>query len=266
MAGFEDTLATVDVTEDGRFTASVDPAWAQGRTLFGGMSAALGLRALRTHLELPPDELRTVAVSFVGPVPPGQVRGRVELLRRGRNVTHAQATLRSDDGDVLCMVHAVAGKARPSSIQVPPLWERVPGAPDEAFEFPYLEGITPSFTQFMQMRIARGVMPFMGGDSSSLRGWCAHRTPHAGDPEAILALLDAWPAPVLQMGAAPFPASTVRWTCHFVEHAIALGSAPVGYAADTVAAGEGYASFTARLGYDGRLVAFAEQLVAVFDG
>ena len=110
------------------------------------------------------------------------------------------------------------------------------------------------------------VMPFMGGDSSSLRGWCAHRTPHAGDPEAILALLDAWPAPVLQMGAAPFPASTVRWTCHFVEHALALGSAPVGYAADTVAAGEGYASFTARLGYDGRLVAFAEQLVAVFDG
>lgn len=266
MAGFEDTLATIEVSADGRFCASVDDAWAQGRTLFGGMSAALGLRALRTHLELPTEELRTVAVSFVGPVPSNDVAGQVELLRRGRNVTHAQATLLSDEGRPLCVVQAVAGRARSSAIQVPAVWDDVPGTADEAFEFPYLEGITPSFTQFMQMRIARGVMPFMGGDSSSIRGWCAHRTPHAGDPEAILALLDAWPAPVLQMGSAPFPASTVRWTCHFVEHRIPVGDQPVGYAADTVVAGDGYASFTARLGYDGRLVAFAEQLVAVFDG
>lgn len=67
------------------FAATIPEEWQQGRTAYGGVSAALALEAAkRLGDELPP--LRSAQVAFVGPVS-GEVRVLPRLLRRGRNAT-----------------------------------------------------------------------------------------------------------------------------------------------------------------------------------
>jgi len=88
---------------------------------------------------------------------------------------------------------------------------------------------------------------------------------------ALLALIDAWPAPVLPTLRAFAPASTVRWTVQLLDAAAAAGDVD-GCAwhhvrADTVAAADGFATVVGTLSAaDGRPLAWSEQLVAVFDG
>ncbi|MEK7264701.1 MAG: acyl-CoA thioesterase domain-containing protein, partial [Pseudomonadota bacterium] len=51
---------------DGALKGRVAENWLQGRTIYGGMTAALCLEgALRTFPDLPP--LRSAQISFVGP-------------------------------------------------------------------------------------------------------------------------------------------------------------------------------------------------------
>ena len=68
------------------------PEWMQGRASFGGIVAAVGLRALRAALgdaRVP----RTIHTSFFGPLGPGAARVTAEIVRRGRFVTHGRAEL-----------------------------------------------------------------------------------------------------------------------------------------------------------------------------
>jgi acyl-CoA thioesterase len=66
------------------FCTAIPEDWHQGRTAFGGLTAALALAAARQvgGEDLPP--LRSVQVSFIGPVY-GEVEVRARVLRRGRN-------------------------------------------------------------------------------------------------------------------------------------------------------------------------------------
>ena len=57
-----------------KHAVEVDDQWTQGRTLFGGLQAALLVRAMRSHLAPDPElPLRSLQVVFVGPVMPGRV-------------------------------------------------------------------------------------------------------------------------------------------------------------------------------------------------
>lgn len=75
--------------QDG-FRVAVPEEWHQGRTVYGGLSAALALEAARRAAGdgLPP--LRSAVVSFVGPLS-GTVEVRGRLLRRGKNATWTSA-------------------------------------------------------------------------------------------------------------------------------------------------------------------------------
>ncbi len=68
----------------------------QGRTTYGGLSAALALRAaLDLEPELPP--LRSAQVAFIGPLS-GAVTVTATRLRRGRNAAFIQADVVSEAG------------------------------------------------------------------------------------------------------------------------------------------------------------------------
>ena len=71
---------------DQGFEADVPDAWLQGRTAYGGFSSALALAAAKQlgGAELPP--LRSVQISFVGPLS-GTVQTTARQLRKGRNAT-----------------------------------------------------------------------------------------------------------------------------------------------------------------------------------
>lgn len=87
-----DGLAPVE----GGWRGRVPDAWLQGRTAYGGLSAALALHAAMASDEgLPP--LRSALVAFIGPLS-GDVTVRATRLRRGRNAAFVQADVESDAG------------------------------------------------------------------------------------------------------------------------------------------------------------------------
>ncbi len=91
----------IAITEplDGGFALGVPETWHQGRTAYGGFSAAVALSAaLRVGGEgLAP--LRSAVLSFVGPVY-GVVEVRARVLRKGKNATWICAEL-TREGDVV---------------------------------------------------------------------------------------------------------------------------------------------------------------------
>ena len=70
------------------FCYSITEDWSQGRTIFGGLIAALANDAMRSLI--PKDRpLRAVQVVFVGPNAPGDVSFEPSILRAGKAVTLA---------------------------------------------------------------------------------------------------------------------------------------------------------------------------------
>lgn len=76
---------------DQGFRLDIPTSWHQGRTGYGGFSAALALAAAQQiGDDLPP--LRSAQVSFVGPLY-GEIEASARVLRRGKNATWVAAEL-----------------------------------------------------------------------------------------------------------------------------------------------------------------------------
>lgn len=268
MTSFEEAAALTR-TGDATWTATLPPDWSQGRTTFGGLQAAIATSAGAAAAG-PERRVRTLDVGFAAPLVAGPVEVVAEVLGSGRSVTQVQVSLRQD-GVLGCRAYVVAGLDRTSSIAVP---GPPPGSPaespdaaeDPGTELPYLEGVMPVFTQHVHQRWS-GPFPYSGAgpEGAAIDGWCRHRTPASG-LAAVVGILDAWPPTVLPMASGPSPASTVRWSAHFVE------PVPPGaekgwfrYEARTVHAAGGYVTSHARLYSGGRLVVWSEQLNTVYD-
>lgn len=267
--GWKDILQAVSL-RDGAGTIEIPTAWTQGRATFGGLVAGIGIRAMRQQLEAYEHEahrpLRSMLVSFVGPVPPGTVGLKARVLRQGRAVTQVEARLLHGE-ETVCVVLGSYGAERASTIRIaaPPA-PNLP-APESLTELPYLRGVTPSFTQFLEFRWASGAMPFTGADEAKLAGWC--RLADASvpvDEELVATLVDAWPAPVIAMLTSPKPASSVTWSLNFVHPLPKTEGHPWWmYASHANVAADGYAHCTSALwDRSGQLVAQGVQMVAVF--
>jgi acyl-CoA thioesterase len=78
--------------EPGRLAVGIPECWMQGRTTYGGLSAALAHEAARTAIDgLPP--LRAAQVAFIGPVA-GDVEVTSQVERQGRNASWVRSELR----------------------------------------------------------------------------------------------------------------------------------------------------------------------------
>lgn len=241
---------------------TIPDGWMQGRSTFGGLTTAT-MAALARNAE--PDTerpLRSASVQLVSPVLPGSIRGETTVLRRGRNITFVEIRLFQSDS-LVARSTMVFAKAIDSAVQVaaPPPPEIA--EPDAYSPIPYIEGVTPEFTQKVDMRWAQGRPPFMGGSEAAFTGLFRYRVP-LGDAEGVLALLDTYPAPVLSLCPKPCPASTVTWTAHLLSTPKSFDDwFTLRY--ETVVGSNGLHTVNGRL-YDGTgtMVAWTEQLVAVF--
>lgn len=81
--------------EPGRYDAVIDEAWNLRPLPQGGVVTALALRAMADELGEPAQRLRTLHTSFVAQVASGPVEIEVELLRRGRSMSHLRAEVRN---------------------------------------------------------------------------------------------------------------------------------------------------------------------------
>ena len=88
-----DILTAAQANETG-LALAIPPTWMQGRTAYGGLTAAIALdAALRSEDDLPP--LRSAQIAFVGPVA-GEVTVETRLLRRGRTAAFIEASVYCD--------------------------------------------------------------------------------------------------------------------------------------------------------------------------
>ncbi len=101
--------------------------------------------------------LRTIQVTFIGPVPGGTVRAKARILRSGKNVTHVEA--RIVDGDAtLALAVGVFGSGRASQVGLRP--EQPVVKPGNPIEMRYVAGTAPAFTQHFKARWLVGMPPF----------------------------------------------------------------------------------------------------------
>jgi len=236
--------------------------WMQGRGAFGGILAAAALRALRTRVpaDRPP---RTVSTTFYGPVTAEPARMEVKVLRQGRSVTFAEAEI-VQGGTLRVRVQGAFGADRPTTVQVPWPTATIPEL-DSAVQFAYRPGVIPQFIQNVDSRWTEGAFPFTGQPGHELASFLRFRQPATRGPERLLGLIDILPAPVLQQVDGPTPASTITWTAHLVAPDSGAPGDWSFFRYKTITAQGGYSSAGGHLyGLDGRLIAWQEQLHAVF--
>lgn len=188
--------------------------WLQGRTAFGGLSAGLIAHAMSMTVETD-RRLRSIAVSFVGPAPAGQHKIRLRTLREGGSVTHLAGELVCN-GEVATSLLATFGKGRSSDIT-----EALPAMPDDvcavenAQLMPYLEGLTPKFTQHYQMAFAHGALPQTGADNCDFGVWMRFKEPTDMSMAALVALGDIPPMPGINRTSPPAVGSSLTWYLEF---------------------------------------------------
>lgn len=258
---FDDVLASVGTSG----AVAIPDGWAQGRATFGGLIAAMMYQRL---LPLIADGrlLRSMTVSFVGPVGRGVLDLEAAVIRSGKSVTQAECRA-VQNGEVAAVMLASFGGDRDSRIVVPSAPAPACKLPEAGLVLPYIPNVVPEFTQRLDFRWTQGGLPFTGASESDLGGWVRFKAPSAVVEAAhILALVDAWPPAVLPMCQTPAPASSLCWTLELINPPSGrTGHDWWQYFAQTDVAANGYAHIQARLWNDaGELIAISRQTVTVF--
>ena len=267
--GFSQVLASIEAGAGPGFSVTVPSDWLQGRTVFGGMQMALGGRAMRAvlPLEAAAMPLRSAQMTFVGPLLGGApIRMRAELLRTGKSTVHARCDLMHDDGKVACTVVGIFGGPRASrfvkEMPRPELDVSAQGA-SESMVGPRT---SPAFLRHFEVRIAQGAPPYSGHTEPKSLIYARLRDRECGPEDALLALADVIPTPVLSMLTEPTPASSVNWMIEILRDPAHLDLHDWVLIDTEVRAGtEGYLSQTSLLyGADGHAYSVSHQTVAVF--
>ena len=241
--------------------------WGQGRTTFGGMSAALILSKMAKEIE-PSKALRSINVSFCGPVLVNEpVSIETQLLSSGKSISQLIGTAIQDQ-KVKTHVSACYGTERTSGIHLPVEKRADLGKPGAGNCLPYIKGVTPEYTQNVELCWTQGGAPFSNTKETRLSGWARlKQTPERFEDEHLLAIIDAWPPAVLPMLSKPAPTSSVTWSVEFVHARPHLDADDwVFYSCDIVQAENGYAHTEARIYHpNGDLIALSRQLVTIYD-
>jgi len=258
---FSEAMQTVTRHGDG-WQATVSEDWLQGRSAFGGLQAALALRAMR---ELVPADmpLRTLQVTFIAPVPAGSVAIRARLLRAGRSVIQVEASL-CDGQQTLCRLLGVFGSARPSVLDFQP--EQPPVVAVAPQELRYVEGRMPAFTQHFRANWLRGDLPFSGGRQRDSVLQLSLRDDGQPDETHVLAFADFIPPIALSMFATPTPGSSLTWMLELLRDRYDdLGLDDWRVDAELIASRDGYTNQSVMLwGPRGEPVALSRQSMVVF--
>lgn len=240
--------------------------WAQGRATFGGLTGALACERMQSVVT-PGRPLRAMQVSFVGPVEPDiPVMLEVELLREGKAVSQAMVRM-VQEGTTRLVALGSYGSGRQSVVSVAQQAAPSAPAPEDCEPTPFIEGVMPSFAQFVEMRWCFGSRPFTGETHRDMGGWMQFReAPPALNDPAVVALIDAWPPVPLSHLKSFAPNSSLTWSVELMEPRPQMQPDDwLLYRAEIDKADDGYANTDARIwNRQGELVAISRQTVVVF--
>ena len=186
--------------------ATIPDSWLQGRTAYGGASAAIALMAAKAaNSELPP--LRSAQIAFVGPLA-GDVTVTPQLLRRGKNSAFIGVDVAGSNGIGLRALFLFMAH-RESSIRHGDLSARDIPAPEDGV----IDGssIGPGF--LANFELAKVGEPTPG---NWLR-WVRLKNRSALDPEVeLVAIADALPPAAMGFATTWGPISTTTWQLNLI--------------------------------------------------
>jgi len=276
-----DQATTVRAVGDGRYEGFIDPDWNLFPLPQGGIVTAVALRAMSQELDDPGQVARTLHTAFAAQVAHGPVTVDVELLRRGRSMSHLRAEVANPGASRGHLTTAIFGARRPgfdfTDLEPPavvrppedcPTWRQPPP--------PGVEGFRPMpfWSQLVEGRTVTGHAPWEAyvPDRAERVVWYRFdETPRMDDgtvdPFALVVLADSMPGAVGERvgpDQRDWFAPSIDLTVHLLDHCRSTWVLAHNRARF---AGDGYASADMALwdcGEDGgdppRLVAYATQL------
>ena len=241
-ATFDGTALSADIGEN----------WLQGRTAYGGVSAAIALAAAKASVpDLPP--LRSAQIAFVSPLA-GQVTATPVLLRRGKNSAFVGVDVVSEAGVGLRALFLFMAPRESAIVHddLPMPAIAMPDAEMDPARVP--QGFLRNFE----------IMPWERG-KGTLHAWRRLRERAGLDPEIeLVAIADALPPAAMSLIDGWGPISTTTWQLNIIDG----GASPDGWfllesVADQAADGAS-AQYMAIWNREGLAVATATQSVALF--
>jgi acyl-CoA thioesterase len=262
MTEFTALMSSMTRSGDG-WAVSVSDDWLQGRTVYGGLAAALCMQAaLNEFGAVPP--LRSAQIAFVGPAP-GPLQLRASVLRKGKSTLFASVDLVGEAG-LATRAMFCFGAARESAFAHVVTGTPELKAPEDCPDFFHRAPPTLRFLEHIEGRHMGGSMPFSGSEDPQMMLWLRHREPGI-QPSlvALLALADAPPPAASVRSTTPSPISTMTWSIDMLTDEITTddGWWLIRNVAEQIAGG--YSSQAMTLwNRNGRPVMASRQNVAVF--
>ncbi|MBY8967206.1 thioesterase family protein [Algiphilus sp. NNCM1] len=235
--------------------------WLQGRTAYGGLSAAIALHLVLQEAPegLPP--LKAAQVSFVGPVS-NSARFNSEILRRGKSVTQIGVDARV--GDALAMrTSFIFGAQRTSKIRHVRTLRPDVQEPAAYLSLPSTAVMPGHFPNF-DVRFVGDNLPISGSAVPELLAWVRLKDARGVRPEvALLALGDCLPPASMACFPEPAPISSMTWSVDFPQPA--QSSNWYLQRSSSLAAADGYSLQLMEVWDEhGNLVLLGTQTVAIF--
>jgi acyl-CoA thioesterase len=236
VTAFQQETAVEAGPEPGRFRGELHDEWCTFAVPQGGVVTAVAARAALAAVDVAGLELRSITTVFAAPVPSGPIEVDVTVLRRGRSMAQAVATVRAVDAAAGATSVVVLGASRIGFEFTDLVLPDVPG-PDDCPSFrdgppPELDEAHPSFAYWehhVEGRAAVGHAPWEVFDptTSERAFWYRFDEPPRLadgrlDPLALLTLCDTMPGAVNERMGGGLPqwfAPSADLTVHVVgEH------------------------------------------------
>jgi acyl-CoA thioesterase len=257
-----DRALALDVMAADRVRGATTPEWANMVGPFGGVTAAVLLRAVEQHPERLGEPV-ALTVNFAAPIADGTFDVVTRLVRINRTNQHWAIDLWQDEA-IKTSATAVFGTRRDTWSDTERTPPAVPG-PDEA---PPSAGAAPSTKRIYEMRFVEGAAPADGAGpaaESTTTLWVRDRDGRALDFAALAALSDVfYPRVYLRRGRFS-PAGTITLTTYFHTDGDDLAATGGDFVLARAAANtfsRGYFDQFAELwSGDGRLLVTTHQLV-----
>lgn len=214
MGATEFDLGTaVARTGEDAFTANVSRDWWVFTGPNGGYVASILLRALTERVDDPSRMARSLTVHYLRAPAEGPAVIATRLVRAGRSVATASATLLQDGAEV-ALATAVFARARP-------FWEfcdaEMPTArpPEESPPSSWPPDLLPPISRrFTYLPVSKESV-FSGEERAEIACWMRLNEPRPLDPVLLATLSDAAAPAVFPKATQPVAATTIDLTVHF---------------------------------------------------
>ncbi|MEO6570749.1 MAG: thioesterase family protein [Ilumatobacteraceae bacterium] len=217
MTGMYELATAVRRVGDGRFEADVQPGWDIGGNANGGYLLGIAGRAMAEAVGRPP---LTVTAHYLAPAPAGPCRVDVQVVRSGRRLATATASLWQGDRQIMQLL-GTFGEQQPAFegevpyiVGAPPV---MPSFEESTAPPPLPDGEVPAIFGKLGIRMRPGDAGFRDGVKSGraeIGGWFSFADERPVDAIGLLFVADSFPPPVFNTDHPVAWVPTVELTVH----------------------------------------------------